>query len=167
MAGSVTRRDQPERNVLSRELAMVCALLTLAALWGCVPIKTAQTVLLFVRAIGAILDTARSGKSKFPTKPVKLLASHLGHLGRGAGLGIAPLCIRACRKFLTASEDNNADLRNSESPRFIGRAVAALANDSDIMLKSGKVLVAATLAQEYGFTDVDGNMPKPLALGEA
>ena len=59
------------------------------------------------------------------------------------------------------------DLSNSESPRFIGRAVAALANDSDIMGKSGKVVVAAALAQEYGFTDVDGNMPRPLTLAEA
>src|ERR671933_1630905 len=47
------------------------------------------------------------------------------------------------------------DLSNSESPQFIGRACAALAADSDIMRKSGQVLVAAALAQEYGFTDVD------------
>jgi NAD(P)-dependent dehydrogenase (short-subunit alcohol dehydrogenase family) len=59
------------------------------------------------------------------------------------------------------------DLSNSESPIFIGRAVAALANDSDVMGKSGKVLVAAALAQEYGFADVDRNMPRPLTLAEA
>ena len=59
------------------------------------------------------------------------------------------------------------DLSNSESPRFIGRAVTALANDTDIMGKSGKVLLAAALAQEYGFTDVDGNTPRPLTLAEA
>jgi dehydrogenase/reductase SDR family protein 1 len=59
------------------------------------------------------------------------------------------------------------DLSNSESPRFIGRAVVALANDGDIMSKSGKVLVAADLAQEYGFTDVDGNTPRALTLAEA
>ncbi len=59
------------------------------------------------------------------------------------------------------------DLSNSESPRFIGRAVAALANDPALMAKSGKVLVAAALAQEYGFTDVDGNTPRPLMLAEA
>jgi dehydrogenase/reductase SDR family protein 1 len=59
------------------------------------------------------------------------------------------------------------DLSNSESPRFIGRAVVALANDSDIMDKSGRVLVAAALAQEYGFTDLDGNTPQPLTLAEA
>jgi len=59
------------------------------------------------------------------------------------------------------------DLSNSESPRFIGRAVAALANDPDIMRKSGHVLVAAALAEEYGFTDLDGKKPQPLTLAEA
>jgi dehydrogenase/reductase SDR family member 1 len=56
------------------------------------------------------------------------------------------------------------DLSNSESPQFIGRAVAALASDPNIMEKSGQVLVAAALAQEYGFTDVDGKQPRPLTL---
>jgi dehydrogenase/reductase SDR family member 1 len=59
------------------------------------------------------------------------------------------------------------DLSNSESPEFIGRAVVALANDPDIMSKSGRVLVAAALAQEYGFTDVDGKTPRALTLAEA
>jgi len=56
------------------------------------------------------------------------------------------------------------DLSNSESPQFIGRAVAALAADPDVMRKSGQVLVAAALALEYGFTDLDGKQPKPLTL---
>jgi dehydrogenase/reductase SDR family protein 1 len=59
------------------------------------------------------------------------------------------------------------DLSNSESPQFIGRAVAALAADSEIMKKSGQVLVAAALAQEYGFTDIDDTQPRPLTLEEA
>jgi dehydrogenase/reductase SDR family protein 1 len=58
------------------------------------------------------------------------------------------------------------DLSNSESPQFIGRAVAALASDSNVMQKSGRVLVAAGLAQEYGFTDIDGKQPRPLTLEE-
>ncbi|HYP25922.1 MAG TPA: SDR family NAD(P)-dependent oxidoreductase [Blastocatellia bacterium] len=58
------------------------------------------------------------------------------------------------------------DLSNSESPQFIGRAVAALASDPDILEKSGKVVVAAALAQEYGFTDVDGKSPRPLTLND-
>jgi NAD(P)-dependent dehydrogenase (short-subunit alcohol dehydrogenase family) len=58
------------------------------------------------------------------------------------------------------------DLSNSESPQFIGRAVAALAADENIMEKSGQVLVAAALALEYGFTDIDGKQPQPFTLEE-
>ena len=56
------------------------------------------------------------------------------------------------------------DLSNSESPQFIGRAVVALATDVDIMDKSGRVLIAAELAQQYGFTDIDGTQPTPLTV---
>jgi NAD(P)-dependent dehydrogenase (short-subunit alcohol dehydrogenase family) len=58
------------------------------------------------------------------------------------------------------------DLSNSESPQFIGRAVAALATDPNIMEKSGRVYVAAALAQEYSFTDIDGKQPRPLTLAD-
>jgi dehydrogenase/reductase SDR family protein 1 len=58
------------------------------------------------------------------------------------------------------------DMSNSESPQFIGRAVAALASDPKIMEKTGKVLVAAQIALDYGFTDVDGKLPKPLTVEE-
>lgn len=58
------------------------------------------------------------------------------------------------------------DLSNSESPQFVGRAVAALAADPDVMQKSGQVLVAAALALEYGFTDIDGAQPRPLTSEE-
>jgi hypothetical protein len=59
------------------------------------------------------------------------------------------------------------DLSNSESPQFAGRAVAALAADPHILDKSGRVLVTAALAEEYGFTDVDGRRPRPLTLEDA
>ena len=58
------------------------------------------------------------------------------------------------------------DLSNSESPEFIGRAVAALAADPDLLRHSGKVLVAASLAREYGFTDIDGKTPRPLTIAD-
>jgi NAD(P)-dependent dehydrogenase (short-subunit alcohol dehydrogenase family) len=44
----------------------------------------------------------------------------------------------------------------SESPEYIGRAVAALAADPDVLAKTGKIHFVADLAREYGFTDVDG-----------
>ena len=58
------------------------------------------------------------------------------------------------------------DLSNSESPDFVGRAVAALATDPDVLRHSGKVVVAAALAREYGFMDVDGKSPRPLTLAD-
>jgi NAD(P)-dependent dehydrogenase (short-subunit alcohol dehydrogenase family) len=58
------------------------------------------------------------------------------------------------------------DLTNSESPEFIGRAVAALAADPDVLRRTGKILVAAALATEYGFTDIDGTTPRPLTLAD-
>jgi dehydrogenase/reductase SDR family protein 1 len=58
------------------------------------------------------------------------------------------------------------DLTNSESPEFIGRAVAALAADPDVMRHTGTVLVAASVAVEYGFTDIDGRTPRPLTLAD-
>ena len=58
------------------------------------------------------------------------------------------------------------DLSNSESPQFIGRAVAGLAGDPDVMEKTGAVLIAASLAAEYGFTDIDGKTPRALTLDD-
>ena len=54
------------------------------------------------------------------------------------------------------------DLTVSESPELTGRAVAALARDDKVLEKTGKVLVVAELAAEYGFTDVDGTQPPSL-----
>ena len=44
----------------------------------------------------------------------------------------------------------------SESPEYIGRAAVALAGDPKVFEKTGRLLWVAELAQEYGFTDVDG-----------
>jgi len=44
----------------------------------------------------------------------------------------------------------------TESPEYIGRAVVALASDPNVIAKSGKVLPVGDLAEEYGFTDIDG-----------
>jgi hypothetical protein len=51
------------------------------------------------------------------------------------------------------------DLSNSESPEFVGRAVVALAGDPEVRRHTGRCLVAAEHAEQYGFTDVDGTRP--------
>ncbi|MES4906753.1 MULTISPECIES: SDR family oxidoreductase [unclassified Streptomyces] len=47
----------------------------------------------------------------------------------------------------------------AETPRFVGRAVAALAADPERARWSGKSVSSGELAKEYGFTDVDGSRP--------
>jgi NAD(P)-dependent dehydrogenase (short-subunit alcohol dehydrogenase family) len=47
----------------------------------------------------------------------------------------------------------------SESPLYVGRAVAALAADPDLARWNGESVSSGQLAQEYGFTDTDGTRP--------
>ncbi|WP_073952028.1 SDR family oxidoreductase [Streptomyces kebangsaanensis] len=47
----------------------------------------------------------------------------------------------------------------SETPRYVGRAVAALAADPDVARWNGRSLSSGALARVYGFTDLDGSRP--------
>lgn len=47
----------------------------------------------------------------------------------------------------------------SETPYFVGRAVAALAGDPQVHEKAGSALTSWDLSDEYGFVDADGNRP--------
>lgn len=93
------------------------------------------------------------------------MASDMGHELRSHGVTVVSLypglvrteAVLAARVF---------DLSNSESPEFIGRAVAALAGDPGVTRWNGSVVLAAALAAEYGFTDVDGRRPRPLTLAD-
>lgn len=55
-------------------------------------------------------------------------------------------------------------LARTESPRYLGRAVVALAADPQVMGKSGEVLRVGDLAREYGFTDIDGRQVEAFEL---
>jgi NAD(P)-dependent dehydrogenase (short-subunit alcohol dehydrogenase family) len=63
------------------------------------------------------------------------------------------------------TEENWREGRNphfgaiSESPRFVGRAVAALATDPDVERRNGGSFSSGDLARDYGFTDLDGSQP--------
>ncbi len=53
----------------------------------------------------------------------------------------------------------DANFIASETPFFVGRAVAALAADPEVMRKSGRVFSSWDLSDEYGFADMDGSKP--------
>jgi NAD(P)-dependent dehydrogenase (short-subunit alcohol dehydrogenase family) len=55
----------------------------------------------------------------------------------------------------------------SETPCFVGRAVAALAADPDVARKNGGIYTTRSLSEEYGFTDVDGTHPDYAVLAAA
>ncbi|NNE19274.1 MAG: SDR family NAD(P)-dependent oxidoreductase [Myxococcales bacterium] len=53
-----------------------------------------------------------------------------------------------------------AFLANAESPELVGRVIEALHRDEKRMERSGRVLIIAELAQEYGISEADGRQPK-------
>lgn len=64
------------------------------------------------------------------------------------------------RRLVTLPGEGTYDLDDAESPRFPGRAVVALAADPDRRTRTGSAWRIADLAEEYGFTDVDGRIPR-------
>lgn len=87
-----------------------------------------------------------------------------------ASVAVSPGWMRT--ELVLAGHDTDEDgwrdrpaLARTESPRYLGRAVVALASDAHVMEKSGRVLRVADLAKTYGFTDVDGRWVPPFELG--
>ncbi|AIQ13539.1 SDR family NAD(P)-dependent oxidoreductase [Paenibacillus durus] len=58
------------------------------------------------------------------------------------------------------------ELQATESTRYIGRAVCALAADPKIMERSGVPQQVGYLAEQYGFTDIDGRVVPPFLISE-
>jgi NAD(P)-dependent dehydrogenase (short-subunit alcohol dehydrogenase family) len=63
-------------------------------------------------------------------------------------------------QVLDLGGEGTFDLSLAESPRFVGRGVAALAADPEVRKRSGSAVTIADLADAYGFTDVDGSVPR-------
>src|SRR5438874_10714851 len=77
------------------------------------------------------------------------LAATMAHELREHGVTVVSLYPGLVRTESVLNAGEFFDLSNSESPQFIGRAVAALAGDPKVMEKTGRILVAAELAREY------------------
>jgi dehydrogenase/reductase SDR family protein 1 len=94
------------------------------------------------------------------------LTADTGHELRSHNVAVVSLYPGLVRTEAVMAAADFLDLSNSESPEFIGRAVLALATDLHVLQHTGDVVVAAQLAQSYGFTDVDGRTPRPLTLDD-
>ncbi len=94
------------------------------------------------------------------------LTADTAHELRDYGVTVVSLYPGLVRTEAVMQSADFLDLSNSESPQFIGRAIAALAADSTQLERSGQRLTAAGLGLEYGFTDIDGAQPRPLSLND-
>ena len=95
---------------------------------------------------------------------VDRMSEYMAHELKKFNVAVVSLYPGLVRTESVLKNAKHFDMSNSESPQFIGRVVAALATDPEIMKKSGKVLVAAQEALEYGIQDIDGKQPRPLTI---
>jgi dehydrogenase/reductase SDR family member 1 len=107
------------------------------------------------------LSNTQYGVSK---AAIDKMSEYMAHELKNFNVAVVSLYPGLVRTESVMKNAKHFDMSNSESPQFIGRVVAALAADPDIMEKSGKVLIAAQEALEYGIQDIDGKQPRPLTL---
>ena len=111
----------------------------------------------------ALSDVVKSSLKGFAARMAGELRSH-----RVAAVSITPGFLRSesMLQHFGVTEANWRDggkkdpnFLESESPLFVGRAVAALAADPKVLDRSGDILSSWELARDYGFTDYDGRRP--------
>jgi NAD(P)-dependent dehydrogenase (short-subunit alcohol dehydrogenase family) len=113
--------------------------------------------------ISAYYDLAKTSVIRFAWAQAQELGPH-----GGTAVALTPGWMRSelMLEHHSVSEGNWRDATEraphfciSESPRYVGRAVAALAGDPDKSRWNGESLSSGQLAQVYGFTDLDGTRP--------
>ncbi len=94
------------------------------------------------------------------------MSSDMAHELRPSGVAVVSLYPGLVRteSVMEAARGGWLDISNSESPEFIGRVIAALSGDPQLIGRSGQIVVAAQLAQELNVLDTDGRQPTPLTL---
>jgi NAD(P)-dependent dehydrogenase (short-subunit alcohol dehydrogenase family) len=92
------------------------------------------------------------------------MTSDMAHELRPFGVDVVALYPGLVRteRVAAAAAEGAFSLENSESPEFIGRVIAALADSNEARRLSGRAVVAAALAQALGVLDIDGRRPSPL-----
>jgi hypothetical protein len=88
---------------------------------------------------------------------------------RIAALAVAPGFMRTERVLAAGRTDESGwkkipGLRKTESPEYVGRVVAALVRDPNVLRRTGRTFRAGDLARSYGVTDVDGRRVPPFSV---
>ena len=103
------------------------------------------------------------GISKAATDKMAADMAHELRQNNVAVLSLYPGLVRT-ELVVAAAQAGWLDLSNSESPEFIGRVIAALSRDPNLMDRSGNVVVAAQAAMDLSVRDIDGRQPVPLTI---
>jgi NAD(P)-dependent dehydrogenase (short-subunit alcohol dehydrogenase family) len=122
------------------------------------------------RGSGLIANISSSGAKKYAwhvaygvgKAALDRMTSDIAHELRELGITVVSLwpgLVRTERVEKYAAQLPQFQKVRSESSRFTGRAVAALAADPDALRHTGQALAARDLALLYGFRDVDGSLP--------
>lgn len=120
--------------------------------------------------ISVYYDLAKVAVNRLAFSQGHELAAH-----HATAVAITPGWLRSeiMLEHFNATEDNwraaaaPPGFATSESPRYVGRAVAALARDPGRARWNQKSVTSAQLAAEYGFTDIDGSRPDVWGYMEA
>ncbi len=81
-----------------------------------------------------------------------------------AAVAVHPGFVRTERVEAAWAQLGDGPAQVVHSPEYVGRAIAALTSDADVLDVSGQRLAVGDLAARYGFTDVDGRQPPPFRL---
>ncbi len=117
--------------------------------------------------LGSVLyDVAKTASSRMAYCMALELKEH-----QVTSVAVAPGWMRTkvVLKHFHTDEDHWTEipeLQTTESTRYIGRSIVALASDPQILKKTGRTLTAGDLAAEYKFTDIDGRQVPPFRIPE-
>lgn len=125
-----------------------------------VPLMIERGAGLIVRVSSFASGAVDAGVAYSPAKAATdRLAVCMAHELREHGIAVISLHPGLVRTEAVLKAAAHFDLSSSQSPQFLGRVVASLAADPDVMRKTGNILTADELAAEYEIVDVDGRRP--------
>jgi NAD(P)-dependent dehydrogenase (short-subunit alcohol dehydrogenase family) len=112
---------------------------------------------------GVVFGTCKAAVDRMARDmAIELKAHNVASLSLWMGLTFTERSEQALRQYPQMSSQTVTNPAAGSSTEFPGRVIAALANDRDIMKRSGGTHIAAELAREYSVTDVHGTVPPSL-----
>jgi NAD(P)-dependent dehydrogenase (short-subunit alcohol dehydrogenase family) len=112
---------------------------------------------------GVIFGTCKSAVDRMSRDmAIELKPHNVASVSMWLGLTFTERADRALKRNPAMKSQTVTDPNVGSSVEFPGRVIVALANDSNVMRRSGGTFIGVELAKEYGVKDIDGNVPPSL-----